>query len=138
MFAFGRKSEGDKRSKQQSPSQADKKAPVPPTPQQRIQGIQKSVNELLTDIGILDAETESLVRGDSESGAKLTRRCAILSEQLMKFLLELDEVQGDDNVRALRKAEVVRIQEIIDSLDEVKQRTLSYSAAPQQPVAANG
>eukprot|EP00292_Cryptomonas_paramecium_P009021 CAMPEP_0113706040 /NCGR_PEP_ID=MMETSP0038_2-20120614/27488_1 /TAXON_ID=2898 /ORGANISM="Cryptomonas paramecium" /LENGTH=254 /DNA_ID=CAMNT_0000631157 /DNA_START=23 /DNA_END=783 /DNA_ORIENTATION=- /assembly_acc=CAM_ASM_000170 len=60
--------------------------------------------------------------GDISMVAKLHKLCTIYDDMGLKLLLKVDEIDGDENTKAARKALVRRVNGELDRLDRLKKR----------------
>jgi hypothetical protein len=91
------------------------------------------VKNVLTDKEIYRNQIEKLTeridrmkKGNMKENDKLIKKCLVLNENLLKLLLVLDGVYGNDEVRHFRKKLVVDLQEMIDSVDLLQEKVKNW------------
>eukprot|EP00286_Rhodomonas_abbreviata_P015971 CAMPEP_0181318838 /NCGR_PEP_ID=MMETSP1101-20121128/17225_1 /TAXON_ID=46948 /ORGANISM="Rhodomonas abbreviata, Strain Caron Lab Isolate" /LENGTH=226 /DNA_ID=CAMNT_0023426345 /DNA_START=100 /DNA_END=780 /DNA_ORIENTATION=+ len=103
--------------------------PRPLTPHY-VDRIGANVNVLTQRV---DAIEKHLQRGGA-GGERLHKLCMFMGEAGMKLMLKVDEIDGDENVKAMRKTLVKQSNAQLDRIEKLKSRL--SSPPPPAPAAA--
>eukprot|EP00741_Cyanophora_paradoxa_P008184 tig00000025_g7920.t1 len=88
-------------------------------PRAHLNDVESRLNAVVTDIGTLHEDIQQAKRSGTPT-QPLVRRVLATEDNLMKLLESTDAVTGDEELRALRKQTVLRIQDVLNQVDAVK------------------
>ena len=106
----------------------------------KINTISENVKNLSTQVAEIKKNADLLdlseLTADPIQGVKtvdrMQKKCREYSEYLMRDLLALDAVEGREDVRPIRKAQVAKVQTLMDSMDQISAKLRDILVQLQQ------
>jgi len=129
--------DSDTENRSESESKAE---PEEPEPQQPVNQPNLIIQKVSDDVGVIKTGIKSLAQASEELNLEelsndskhadmvikdLNQKCLVYTEDLMKDLLNLDQVVLSQEEKPLRKAQVNNIQGLLNDVDTIKQKLLN-------------